>query len=67
MVQGAGAQLKRSVSYYLLLLKIEDMAMEGLQSVCNCCWKVDLSSDLSSWEADLPHVALERQLSTLIV
>jgi hypothetical protein len=29
MVQGAGAQLKRSVLYYLLLLKIEDMAIEG--------------------------------------
>ena len=67
MVQGAGAQLQKSVLYYLLVLKIEDMAMEGLQSVCNCCWKVDLSSDLSSWEADLPHVALEWQLSTLTV
>jgi len=29
MVQGAGAGLKRLVLYYLLLLKIEDMAIEG--------------------------------------
>ena len=67
MVQGAGAQLQKSVLYYLLVLKIEDMAMEGLQSVCNCCWKVDLSSDLSNWEAHLSHVAPEWQLSTLAV